>query len=477
MFEVELRREKALFAAADATAILAGTLLAGFLHDLRGTPPCVLCPQNRLALMLVVVSLAGLWFVCGRALGLYELRPGSWQHFACVIKTSIIATVAALSAGFILHGVPPRVLAGMVALFSTGLVLAARGSLNGLLGWFRMHPSFATPIVVLGFNSFGRYLCDQIDSSFKQYEVIGFLDLESVEGEHNGRRILGGLDEIPALARAHSNLEVAIVLPDSPSELTERIVEMCEHNRLRWRLMPALVRSLPSGLRVDNVGVIPLIGPRSSNLQGLNFVIKRTCDIAITVVALIVSSPVMLLAAAAIRLFDGRPVLFRQTRIGLYGKPFKLLKFRTMRADGSDAAHQAYVRQWIQSNTPATAGNGQTTVYKLTADPRITRVGRILRRFSIDELPQLINVLRGEMSLIGPRPALAYELELYQDWHRSRLAALPGITGLWQVSGRNSLSFEEMVRLDIRYIENWSLMEDLRIMMRTIPALFNGGGH
>jgi len=237
-------------------------------------------------------------------------------------------------------------------------------------------------------------------------------------------------------------------------------------------MVPALVRSLPTGLRVDNVGVIPLIGPQSSNIQGLNFVLKRICDVAVTALVLLITAPIMLVAGAAILVFDGRPVLFRQTRIGLYGKPFELLKFRTMHTVSSEAPHQAYVRQWIHGSPSA---NGK--VYKMTDDSRITRVGRVLRRFSLDELPQLFNVLRGEMSLIGPRPALSYELDLYQDWHRSRLATLPGITGLWQVSGRNTLSFEEMVRLDIRYIEGWSLAEDLRIMVRTIPALFSGGGY
>lgn len=476
MFEVELRKEKALFAAIDGAAIFLALVLAGFVNDLRGTPPCVLCPENHLHLMLIGLALVSLWFVSGRTLGLYEMHPGSAEQPGCIVKTSVVATVLALSIAFILHGQPPRVLTGLVLCFSVVLVMLSRSGVRWILSRFGTHPNFATPIVILGFNTFGRYLADQFDHSFKQSELIGFLDLESKSGSHGGRSVLGGLEQIPVLAKKRANLEIAIVLPDSPPGQTEQIIELCEHNNVRWRLMPAVVRSLPSGLRVDNVGVIPLIGPNHSNIQGLNFVLKRLCDIVLTLLALVVAAPLLLIAAAAILLLDGRPILFRQTRIGLYGKPFQLLKFRTMRDAGSDASHKAFVRQWIQSNK-APSTSDQSTVYKMTDDPRITGVGRILRRFSIDELPQLINVLRGEMSLIGPRPALAYELDLYQDWHRSRLATLPGITGLWQVSGRNRLSFEEMVRLDIRYIEKWSLAEDLRIMVRTIPALFNGGGH
>jgi exopolysaccharide biosynthesis polyprenyl glycosylphosphotransferase len=476
MFEVERRREKALFAGTDAVAILAAIVLSGFINDLRGTPPCVLCSANRLNIMLTTAALAGLWIVCGRAVGLYEMRSGDWDEVIQVLKTALLTTVAAVSISFILHGEPPRLLAGMVVSSSVLLILAARRSMFWLLGLFRTHPGFATSVVILGFNGFGRYLCDQLNSSSQQYEVVGFLDPDCTDGSHAGRSVLGGIEELPRLAREHQNLELEILLPDASAEVTQRVVELCEANQVRWRMMPPLVRSLASGLTVDHVGVIPLIGRRHSNIQGLNFVLKRNCDIAIASLALIVAAPAMLAAALAVRLFDGSPVLFRQTRIGLYGEPFQLLKFRTMRASGSDTPHQEYVRQWIQNNAPAAGHNGNG-VYKLTADPRITRVGRLLRRFSIDELPQLINVLRGDMSLIGPRPALAYELDLYQDWHKSRLAALPGITGLWQVSGRNSLTFEEMVRLDIRYIEDWSLIQDLRIIALTIPALLHGEGH
>ena len=138
--------------------------------------------------------------------------------------------------------------------------------------------------------------------------------------------------------------------------------------------------------------------------------------------------------------------------------------------------HREYVKDWIGQNGSANAKPNAQTVYKLDRDPRITPIGAWMRRFSIDELPQLVNVLRGQMSLIGPRPALPYELELYQDWHRHRLDAPPGITGLWQVSGRNRLSFDEMVQLDIEYMEDWSLYRDVEILLRTLPAMFGGSG-
>jgi len=188
---------------------------------------------------------------------------------------------------------------------------------------------------------------------------------------------------------------------------------------------------------------------------------------------IVAAGPVILLTALAIWLVDGKPILFRQLRAGISGRPFELLKFRTMRPVTSDQPHRNYASHWIEEGRPFT--KGQKVLFKIARDPRVTRLGVFLRRFSIDELPQIVNVLRGEMSLVGPRPAIPYEVEMYQDWHRRRLDTLPGLTGLWQVSGRNRLSFDEMVRLDIEYIEHWSLERDLQILARTPIAVLRGG--
>jgi lipopolysaccharide/colanic/teichoic acid biosynthesis glycosyltransferase len=212
-----------------------------------------------------------------------------------------------------------------------------------------------------------------------------------------------------------------------------------------------------------------------SDLGSFNLARKRVFDLILLCPILLVAGPLMLLVALAIWLCDGRPILFRQVRLGIGGRPFEMLKFRTMRT-ASDAAHREYAARWIAQGRPCGSVNGQGALYKMADDPRITRLGAILRRFSLDELPQLINVLRGEMSLIGPRPAIPYEVEHYQDWHRHRLDAPPGLTGLWQVSGRNRLSFDEMARLDIDYIDHWSLTRDLSILARTPRAVLEGEG-
>jgi exopolysaccharide biosynthesis polyprenyl glycosylphosphotransferase len=269
-------------------------------------------------------------------------------------------------------------------------------------------------------------------------------------------------------------LEAVIVLPERDHEQIERIIKLCERYRVRWRVMPRVAESM--ALTVEMVGAIPLIGPPGSNIEGLNCLIKRGFDVVVATLMILLASPIMLLAAIAIWLTDGSPLLFRQTRVGIHGKPFELLKFRTMRTKSSDTVHREYVKEWIQRNAAERSDADGAKIYKIGSDPRVTPVGKWLRRFSLDELPQLFNVLYGNMSLIGPRPAMPYELELYQEWHRHRLDAPPGITGLWQVSGRNRLSFEEMVQLDIEYIEEWSLVGDMGILLRTLPAMLQGSG-
>jgi len=205
---------------------------------------------------------------------------------------------------------------------------------------------------------------------------------------------------------------------------------------------------------------------------------KRLIDVLGSLALLVMLSPVFFIVAAAIKLTSRGPVLFRQKRIGEHGIPFRLLKFRSMHVNNDSSEHKEYVRKLIAGQAEKKPANGNGGgVFKLTNDPRITPVGRVLRRASLDELPQLINVLRGEMSLVGPRPPLPYEVEAYATWHRRRLMeAKPGITGLWQVNGRSRIEFDDMVRLDLRYARDCSPLLDLKILLQTPKAVMNGDG-
>ncbi len=202
---------------------------------------------------------------------------------------------------------------------------------------------------------------------------------------------------------------------------------------------------------------------------------KRTLDIAGSAACLVAFGPVLLCVAAAVKLTSKGPVFFRQQRVGEAGQPFTMFKFRTMQMNCDPRIHQEYVEKYIQSNMAATSG--KDAVFKLVNDPRVTSVGDFLRRSSLDELPQFWNVLRGDMSLVGPRPPLPYEVARYKQWHRRRvLEAKPGITGLWQVTGRSRTTFDEMVRLDLRYARTRSVWNDLNILLATPKAVLTGKG-
>ena len=200
---------------------------------------------------------------------------------------------------------------------------------------------------------------------------------------------------------------------------------------------------------------------------------KRTVDVVLSLALIIITAPLLLLLCLLVRVTSAGPALFRQQRLGLHQQPFTLLKLRTMGARNNDRIHREYVTSLLSGHQPVPAGRGG--LFKLDADPRITRVGAWLRRSSLDELPQLINVLRGEMSLVGPRPVLAWEAELFGEPYQQRFDVKPGITGLWQVSGRSRLSFREALELDIEYVIRRSLLLDLTILVRTVPALLGGG--
>ena len=229
--------------------------------------------------------------------------------------------------------------------------------------------------------------------------------------------------------------------------------------------------------RPSNPTLYPDLEKRqTSNRVGL--ATKRGIDVLGSLLLMMVLSPIFLLIAAAIKLTSRGPILFRQKRIGEHGTPFTFLKFRSMYLDNDPTEHKEYVRQLIAGQAKKKSVNGSAgSVFKLTNDPRITPVGRALRRTSLDELPQLINVLRGEMSLVGPRPPVPYEVEAYATWHRRRLLeAKPGITGLWQVYGRSRVEFDDMVRLDLRYARDCSPLLDLKILLQTPKAVMSGDG-
>jgi exopolysaccharide biosynthesis polyprenyl glycosylphosphotransferase len=234
-------------------------------------------------------------------------------------------------------------------------------------------------------------------------------------------------------------------------------------------------KALPD--RVADIKLYPETSPSNSKKR-VPMVVKRAIDIVFSSLLLLIISPVLAAIALAIKLTSEGPVVFEQERLGQFGKRFKCLKFRTMYVNNDAKIHREFVQQFIAGKDEKSAVNeAEPAVYKIMNDPRVTLVGRFLRKTSLDEFPQFLNVLRGEMSLVGPRPPVPYEFEVYDHWHRRRvLEVKPGVTGLWQVSGRSTTCFDDMVRLDLRYSQSWSLWLDLKILVATPRAVFTGNG-
>jgi exopolysaccharide biosynthesis polyprenyl glycosylphosphotransferase len=320
-------------------------------------------------------------------------------------------------------------------------------------------------VVVVGDNSAGRMIMQSIaDQPYLGYQVAGFLALTA--GPDFGRfKHLGTLEELPKVCELHGVDEVIIALPSVFHREILGVRDHCQRDGLRFKLVPDLYELSLNRVELDAINGIPLLSIKETTLHGWNQLTKRALDVLLAGGALMLFAPLWALIALAIKLDSPGPVLFRQERVGRGETRFQVLKFRSMREDADQIVHQLL-------------GQNEATgpLFKIKNDPRLTRVGRVLRRWSLDEWPQLVNVLRGEMSLVGPRPPLPREVEQYEAWHRRRLEAAPGLTGLWQVSGRSELGFDEMVMLDLYYIENWSLGLDVRILLRTIPAVFRGRG-
>lgn len=299
------------------------------------------------------------------------------------------------------------------------------------------------------------------------YRIIGFVDDDAVKGQTDIGRFeaLGSLDNLPALLQEKDVDEVIITLPWQYHRRIMGITAICERENVRVRVVPDMFQITMSRMDFSEVAGIPLIGLKNHTIGGVGLVVKRAIDFTVSLVALIFLSPLLALIALAIKLESEGPAIFKQERVGKDGKRFGIYKFRSMVNDAE--AQKANLADLNEADGPW---------FKIKDDPRRTRLGVILRKTSLDELPQLYNVLRGEMSLVGPRPNVPTEVEQYQDWHKRRLEVVPGITGLWAVSGRSELTFDEMILLDIYYIENWSPALDLKVVLRTIPRVLVGAG-
>ncbi len=395
--------------------------------------------------------------------GLYrqrELRPGAGRILACLIVVALIVLAFGIGTGydFSTSGlIPTSVLMSAVAI---GLLRAAYESAS--LEVMRA-AGISRRVVLVGAGESLVRLRASLESarSGLTYEFVGVVAPEAVPGF----QLLGSHAELPLVLDQLKPDELILTEADFDERTVLEVVEQAHRQGIKVRLAPDTTELLVQrGEYVPGQGA-PLFELRPPVLTGWDWALKRGFDLLVSALVVVIGLPLWALIALTIKLGSRGPIFFVDRRIGVGERDFPMLKFRTMVAGAAELQPEL---------EPENEAEG--ALFKIREDPRVTRVGRFLRRFSLDEIPQVVNVLKGEMSLVGPRPLPKRDYELLEDWHRRRYGVLPGMTGLWQISGRSGLSFDDLVRLDFTYIENWSLWLDISVIVKTIPAVITRRG-
>jgi len=399
------------------------------------------------------------------ARGLYKIRlTGTWfQQARTIINAATVGLAFLITYYFISQPTSnSRLIVPFV--WGTTIILLCLGRLvvSIMMGILYRLGLGETRLLVVGSGRLGKMTMQHIAANPNLgYSIIGFLHDMSEEPNDFGRfKMLGTLDDIGLVIKSMQIDEVIIALPSYLHDYAIRAVKTCEHLGASFKLIPDLYEMNLSRIDMEAMEGIPLIGIKQVSLNNVQRAVTRLVDITVAGLVLLIGLPIWICIAAAIRINSRGPIIYGQKRVGLNGKEFDFYKFRSMYQD-ADKILAALIAK----------NEAKGPLFKMKDDPRRTPVGRFLRRTSLDEFPQLISVITGEMSLVGPRPPLPREVAQYEEWQKGRLAIKPGLTGLWQVRGRSDLSFDEGVLMDLYYIENWSLRLYFQILLRTIPAV------
>jgi exopolysaccharide biosynthesis polyprenyl glycosylphosphotransferase len=388
-------------------------------------------------------------------------RPGLTGIATALFYVTVISLVFALASGehfssyYIFYG----------SLFFGVVYISTLRELHlRLTGWLLAEAGYQRRALLVGSGKHIEAVAHALeDRSRTAVEIAGYVSL--TPRPQNGLRSLGQIDELPTVLAQQRIQEVIIADPDFPQERAVELVDLCHRRGVTVQVAPTTMEIMIDRAEFVPGQVVPLFKLRPPVFEGIDYALKRTFDLVLASVGLILLSPLLLVIAIAVKLSSRGPVIYRSVRPGIGGAPFYCFKFRTMRE------HADQVQADLESLNEQSGA-----LFKIRKDPRLTRVGRVLRRYSLDELPQLVNVVRGEMSLVGPRPLPMRDFDRLEEWHKKRYLVLPGITGLWQVSGRSELDFDDLVRLDFLYLERWSIMLDLSILLKTIPAVLTRRG-
>lgn len=404
----------------------------------------------------------------------WQRRRGEFwvDQVSHIVYSTSLATAIMIAYIFIFMPVPfSRLMWVWVPFFIVFFLSVARLGRRLVLNALYRRGILVDQALVIGAGETGRSLIRMLlarpDLGF---QTIGYLqDKDAPDGIGSGRiPPLGIIEDLPRVLREYPNLHtVFIALPGHYHHQIMELIRVCTEHGLRAQVAPDLFQLSLNQVESSNMGGIPILTTREVRLSRMSHLAKRVMDLTVVLLGAIPALFVGAVIAIAIKIETPGPVFYAAERVGKNGRPFQMIKFRSMVVDAEN--QKKALEQMNEASGP---------IFKIKDDPRLTKVGRLIRRLSLDELPQLWNVLVGEMSIVGPRPPLAEEVAQYQEWHKQRLTVLGGLTGLWQVSGRSDLTFDEQCLLDIYYIENWSLSQDVRIMFQTVPyALFGRGAY
>ena len=335
--------------------------------------------------------------------------------------------------------------------------------------------SFKRNVVIVGDGKSGKLLAAKlIFENFIGINIIGFVDDDKEINEEvvNGKCVIGKLNQLSQVIKEYNVDEIIVAIDGDDHEKLLEILDFCKSHNINVRLTSELFDIVTKKLDTEKYVDIPIIDVSAQYNNRMTLSIKRLFDIFASIIGILILSPIFMSIALLVRLSSAGPIIFSQIRIGRYGKPFKFYKFRSMRViKGEDEERKQKMIEFMKNNSSSSDDT------KIINDSRVTWIGKILRKTSLDELPQLFNVLKGDMSLVGPRPCLPYEYDNYDDWQKRRLTAIPGCTGVWQICGRSSVSFKDSIILDLYYINNMSPWFDLQLIFKTIPTmLFLKGG-
>ncbi len=411
------------------------------------------------------------WAVVAFSLGLYRIsiRRSGWEKIRVVVESSILLGLFLGFLSFALNKNLSRPLIALFVLYQAAFLSLARGAvaLHSRRKNRSGDPASQRNIVIVGTHARAREMGELV-SRYSDWglKILGFVEAGAGESSERGTDVLGSVSDLAAIVE-NNVVDEMIFVGSSPRDLgcLDEVLALCKEQGISTRVAADIFPAKISKVSMEFVENIPVISFSTTPDHALSLFIKRAMDVTLSSALLVVSMPLMLLVGLLVKLTSSGPVIYRQVRCGRYGRKFVLYKFRSMHEGAEDVLWE--IKHLNEMDGP---------VFKMRNDPRVTPLGRLLRKTSIDEWPQFWNVLKGDMSLVGPRAPLPEEVKEYTRWQRRRLSVKPGITCLWQVSGRNEIDFHEWMKLDLHYIDNWSLLLDLKILLRTFPVVLLGKG-